>query len=52
MKMALAQDVLLTVVRHHAGDFAGTTSDTLLAVGHNKTIHNYTCFGSITLFFI
>lgn len=44
MKMALAQDVLFTVVRHHAGDFAGTTSNTVLAVGHNKTIHNNTCF--------
>jgi hypothetical protein len=44
MKMALAQDMLLIVVRHHAGDFAGTTSDALLAVGHNKTIHNHTCF--------
>jgi hypothetical protein len=45
MKMALAQDMLLVVVRHNTGDFASTTSDTLLAVGHNKTIHNYTCFG-------
>lgn len=45
MKMALAQDMLLVVVRHDTGDFASTTSDTLLAVGHNKTIHNYTCFG-------
>jgi hypothetical protein len=31
-------------VRHHAGDFAGATSDALLAVSHNKTIHNHTCF--------
>jgi G:T-mismatch repair DNA endonuclease (very short patch repair protein) len=44
MKMALAQDMLLIVVRHHAGDFAGTTPNALLAVSHNKTIHNHTCF--------
>ncbi len=44
MEMVLAQNMLFIVVRHHAGDFAGTTSDTLLAVGHNKTIHNDTCF--------
>ncbi|KLF98255.1 hypothetical protein YA45_11275 [Enterobacter hormaechei subsp. steigerwaltii] len=44
MKMALAQRVLLPVVRHHTGDFAGATTDTLLSVGHNKTIHNNTCF--------
>lgn len=49
--MALAQRVLFPVVRHHTGDFAGATTDTLLSVGHNKTIHNNTCFGSITLFF-
>ena len=42
--MALAQDVLLIVVRHHAGHFAGATPDALLAVSHNKTIHNNTCF--------
>jgi hypothetical protein len=44
MKMALAQDVLLTVVRHHAGHFAGATPNALLAVSHNKTIHIHTCF--------
>jgi hypothetical protein len=44
MKMALAQDMLLIVVRHHAGDFAGATPNALLAVSHNKTIHNHTCF--------
>lgn len=44
MKMALAQRVLFPVVRHHTGDFAGATTDTLLSVGHNKTIHNNTCF--------
>ena len=44
MKMALAQGMLLTVVRHHAGDFAGATPNALLAVSHNKTIHNHTCF--------
>ena len=44
MKMALAQDVLLIVVRHHAGHFAGATPNALLAVSHNKTIHNHTCF--------
>ena len=49
--MALAQDVLFTVVRHHAGDFAGTTSNTVLAVGHNKTIHNNTCFWFNNLIF-
>ena len=42
--MALAQRVLLPVVRHHAGNFAGATTDALLSVGHNKTIHNNTCF--------
>ena len=42
--MALAQRVLLPVVRHHTGNFAGATTDTLLSVGHNKTIHNNTCF--------
>jgi hypothetical protein len=44
MKMALAQNVLLTVVRHDAGYFAGATPNALLAVSHNKTIHNHTCF--------
>jgi hypothetical protein len=44
MKMAFAQHVLFIVVRHHAGHFAGTAPYTLLAVGHNKTIHNDTCF--------
>ena len=42
--MALAQDMLLAVVRHHAGHFAGPTPNALLAVSHNKTIHNHTCF--------
>ena len=50
--MALAQGMLLIVVRHHAGDFAGATPNALLAVSHNKTIHNHTCFGSITFLFI
>ncbi|PNC07834.1 hypothetical protein CK477_21955 [Enterobacter cloacae] len=36
--------MLFSIVRHHTGDFAGATTDTLLTVGHNKTIHNYTCF--------
>jgi hypothetical protein len=44
MKMAFAQDMLLIVVRHHAGHFAGATPNALLAVSHNKTIHNHTCF--------
>jgi hypothetical protein len=43
-KLVLAQDMLFAVVRHHTRDLAGTTSNTLLAVGHNKTIHNDTCF--------
>ncbi|RAU37569.1 hypothetical protein DBY73_005930 [Enterobacter sp. RIT418] len=36
--------MLLAVVRHHAGDLAGATSDALLTISHNKTIHNDTCF--------
>jgi hypothetical protein len=52
MKMALAQNVLFLVVRHHTGHFAGATPYTLLAVSHNKTIHGTPVFGSITLFFI
>ena len=42
--MALAQNMLLIVVRHHTRDLTGTTPNALLAVGHNKTIHNDTCF--------
>jgi len=44
MKMARAQDMLFAVVRHHAGNLAGPATNALLAVGHNKTIHNNTCF--------
>jgi hypothetical protein len=44
MKMALTQNMLLIVVRHHTRDLTGTTPYALLAVGHNKTIHNDTCF--------
>ena len=44
MKMTLAQHVLFTIVRHHAGDFAGAATDALLTAGDNKTIHNNTCF--------
>jgi hypothetical protein len=44
MEMALAQDMLLIIMRHYAGNFAGVAPNTLLAVSHNKTIHNDTCF--------
>ena len=31
--------MLLFVVRHNAGHFAGMTSNTVLAIRHNKTVH-------------
>ena len=40
MKMVLAQDMLLIIVSHDTGDFTSMTTQTLLTVGHNKTIHN------------
>ena len=36
--------MLLIIMRHYAGNFAGVAPNTLLAVSHNKTIHNDTCF--------
>jgi len=39
MKLRAAQNMLVIVMRHHAGDFTSTTSYTLLAIRHNKTIH-------------
>ncbi|ADE89367.1 hypothetical protein AC24_2706 [Escherichia coli 8-415-05_S3_C2] len=38
--MVLAQDMLLVIVSHDTGDFTSMTTQTLLTVGHNKTIHN------------
>ena len=38
--MVLAQDMLLIIVSHDTGDFTSMTTQTLLTVGHNKTIHN------------
>ncbi|OAF25444.1 hypothetical protein AXK30_25585 [Escherichia coli] len=52
MKMVLAQDMLLIIVSHDTGDFTSMTTQTLLTVGHNKTIHNDLLFGCKTLFFI
>ncbi|RCH12608.1 hypothetical protein CSC37_4437 [Escherichia coli] len=40
MKMVLAQDMLFIIVSHDTGDFTSMTPQTLLTVGHNKTIHN------------
>ncbi|EHV55622.1 hypothetical protein ECDEC6B_3363 [Escherichia coli DEC6B] len=45
MKMVLAQDMLLIIVSHDTGDFTSMTTQTLLTVGHNKTIHNDLLFG-------
>jgi hypothetical protein len=43
--------MLFMIVRHHAGDFAGVTANTLQVIGHNKTIHKGTCSGSINPIF-
>jgi len=40
VKMVLAQDMLFIIVSHDTGDFTSMTTQTLLTVGHNKTIHN------------
>ncbi|OTW33110.1 hypothetical protein CAP57_20770 [Enterobacter kobei] len=42
--------MLPIVVRHYAGHFAGATPNALLAISHNKTIHNHTCFWFNNLF--
>ena len=49
--MVLAQDMLLVIVSHDTGDFTSMTTQTLLTVGHNKTIHNNTCFWFNNLIF-
>lgn len=38
--MALAEDMLFIMMRHDARDFTGSTSNALLAICHNKTIHH------------
>lgn len=37
--MARAEGMLFIMMCHHARDFAGTTSNALLAICHNKMIH-------------
>jgi hypothetical protein len=44
LKMPLAQDMLLIVMRHDTGDLTGVASQALLAVDHNKTIHGFLLF--------
>jgi hypothetical protein len=44
-EIALTQRMLFIMMSHHAGNFAGATSNTLLAVCHNKTIHSDTRCG-------
>lgn len=44
LKMPLAQDMLLTIMGHDTGDFAGIASQALLAIDHNKTIHGFLLF--------
>ncbi len=39
-KMALAEDMLLIIMCHDASDLAGIASNTLLAICHNKTVHD------------
>ncbi|EFX47890.1 hypothetical protein LTSEBAI_3487 [Salmonella enterica subsp. enterica serovar Baildon str. R6-199] len=34
----------LIIVSHYAGDLAGMAAQTLLAIGHNKTIHGVLLF--------
>lgn len=38
------QDMSLIIVSHYAGDLAGMAAQTLLAIGHNKTIHGILLF--------
>ena len=44
LEMPLAQDMLLVVVSHDAGDLTGMASQALLAIDHNKTIHGFLLF--------
>jgi hypothetical protein len=44
LKMPLAQDMPLIVMRHDTGDLTGVASQALLAVDHNKTIHGFLLF--------
>ena len=44
LKMPLAQDMLLAIVSHDAGDLTGMASQALLAIDHNKTIHGFLLF--------
>jgi hypothetical protein len=39
IKHIRGKGMLLVVMRHYAGHFAGMTSNTVLAIRHNKTVH-------------
>ena len=41
LKLLGGQNMLFIIVSHYAGDFACMTTDTLLCIGKNKTIHFY-----------
>lgn len=45
VKMLLTQHMLLIIVSHYAGHFAGMTARALLAIGRNKSIHGDLLFG-------
>ena len=40
-KALRGQHVLLLVMRHHAGHFAGLAADALSAIAQNKVVHGF-----------
>jgi hypothetical protein len=44
LEMPRAQDMLLAIVSHDAGDLTGMATQALLAIDHNKTIHGFLLF--------
>jgi hypothetical protein len=40
LKVGGGRDVLIIIVCHHAGDFAGATANAAAGISQDKTIHN------------
>ena len=51
-KLAQTEHVLFIIVSHHAGNFAGMTSNTAQVIGHNKSIHKTPVLVALPLVFI